>query len=641
MIKTILINNGNDFKKVNVSVSEGFNVVSGVSGAGKSVFFNLILSAFGLKDARAELVEINIEFADFDNIESNMALESKDGAEANVALESKGDIESIESNRKKDSKKITESRTIEPKNLVQIFENYGILLDENMANFSVLKKTSARYFINNQNISKKKLSELSSNFVKYISIKDGSELESGNILHILDSAIMLQNATFAKILSEYKSNFLEYKNVKSELDSIIEKQKNIENLKEFAEFEIKKIQNINPQIGEYDKLLQDKKNLSRKEKVMESCQSALAYLDNFDSVTKALELLNIDASAFSNVMLDVRGVLENSLSEFENLDIEPEALLDRIASIADIIRRYGSESEALNVLEKQKKFLNECGNIEFDKSELEKKCNKLKQNLNSLCEKITQNRLDSIPFLQKELSYFSHKLRLGDITLRLSSCEQNESGADSVEILLDSKTKNVLSAGEYNRVRLCVLCVMVSVENMALDSKITMDNKQDSKIIESKTKKTKSSKKNSSKDSKISNFNVDKITESNLVSKKNIESKIDSKKLTESKSQKAGIIILDEIDANLSGEESEGVAELLAFLSQKYQIFAISHQPFMPIFADNHFLITKDSKNNAQIKLLDNENKIKEIARMISGSHLDSNAINYVTKLLEKHRQRI
>lgn len=68
---------------------------------------------------------------------------------------------------------------------------------------------------------------------------------------------------------------------------------------------------------------------------------ALDFLDNFESVNKALELLNIDNSVFSSVMLDVRASLENALSEFENLDIEPEMLLDRISALADIIRRYG------------------------------------------------------------------------------------------------------------------------------------------------------------------------------------------------------------------------------------------------------------------------------------------------------------
>ncbi|MWV71538.1 hypothetical protein DCO59_04015 [Helicobacter saguini] len=667
MIRSILINNGNGFNRVNVRVSEGFNVVSGVSGAGKSVFFNLILSAFGLKDALAELVELNIELPlESNNIESNGKKDSKKVIESKTLKEksyseraessskntkdSKEKLGNIESNTthiersetsknkssiSKISKDSIESKNMDiwlnmgedSKNLANIFENYGILLDENIANFSVLKKNSTRYFINNQNISKKKLSELSSNFVKYISIKDASELESENILHILDSAIMLQNATFSVSLSEYKSNFLEYKAVKAELDSIIEKQKNLANLKEFAEFEIDKIKKINPQIGEYDKLLMDKKNLSKKEKVLQSCQKALDFLDNFESVNKALELLNIDNSVFSSVMLDVRASLENALSEFENLDIEPEMLLDRISALADIIRRYGSESEALETLKKQEKFLSECENIEFDMTNLEKKCNDLKYNLNKLCEKITQFRLDSIPFLAKELCYFSHKLRLGDITLNLTKAEMSESGGDKIEILLDSKSKNVLSAGEYNRVRLAVLCSMVSVENMEFSS---LGN--NNKIIESKTKKAKSSKNAKMKDSKV-------IESTNIK-----DSKADCHEFANANSRndkKIGILILDEIDANLSGEESEGVAELLAFLSQKYQIFAISHQPFMPIFADSHFLITKDSKNNAEIKLLDNENKIKEIARMISGSHLDSNAINYVTKLLEKHKQRI
>lgn len=523
MIHRILINNSPAFKRVEIEVYNGFNVISGVSGSGKSVFLNAILSAFGLKDALSELVEINL-----DSLTINL-------------------------------------------------EEYGILNEDELT-FCVLKKQNTRYFINAQSMSRKKLAQISTNFVKYISIRDGSELESDNILNILDTQICKKDSKYKTILNEFKSTFKEYMECKNELDSIQEKEKNIENLREFAKFEIEKIESINPQIGEYEKLLEDKKNLSKKEKVISSCSEAIKYLDSIDKVSKALELLNMDNAAFHSVMLDVRANLENALNEFENLEIEPEALLDRISALADIIRRYGSEKEALHHLKDSKEKLKEYDNIEFDKNILQKKYKELESKIHDISTQITKKRTNCKNILESRLNHFANKLRLNNISLNLSNGAIKENGSDIIEIMLDSKNKNVLSSGEYNRVRLSILCAMVEIES-----------------TESKTKKPKN---------------------------------------------QSQILILDEIDANLSGEESEGVAELLAFLSQKYQIFAISHQPFMPLLADNHYLVSKDSKGNASIKLLDNNGKIKEIARMISGSNLDSNAIEYATTLLNAKKAK-
>ena len=92
-------------------------------------------------------------------------------------------------------------------------------------------------------------------------------------------------------------------------------------------------------------------------------------------------------------------------------------------------------------------------------------------------------------------------------------------------------------------------------------------------------------------------------------------------------------LFLDEIDANLSGEESMSVANVLKYLSQKYQIFAISHQPQLASKADKHFLVTKD-KNKSFVKELSNKERIEEIARIIGGKEKSQKALEYAKELL-------
>jgi DNA repair protein RecN (Recombination protein N) len=94
-----------------------------------------------------------------------------------------------------------------------------------------------------------------------------------------------------------------------------------------------------------------------------------------------------------------------------------------------------------------------------------------------------------------------------------------------------------------------------------------------------------------------------------------------------------GILFLDEIDANLSGKESSAIAKVLTKLSKSYQIFAISHQPQLTASAAGHFLVDKHNGISA-VRKLNHEQRINEIARMISGENITQEAKDFATNLL-------
>lgn len=94
-----------------------------------------------------------------------------------------------------------------------------------------------------------------------------------------------------------------------------------------------------------------------------------------------------------------------------------------------------------------------------------------------------------------------------------------------------------------------------------------------------------------------------------------------------------GILFLDEIDANLSGKESESIAKVLEQLSKSYQIFAISHQPQLSATAHQHFMVKKVD-NRSTVKLLNKDQRVDEIARMISGENITKEALEFAKKLL-------
>lgn len=93
-----------------------------------------------------------------------------------------------------------------------------------------------------------------------------------------------------------------------------------------------------------------------------------------------------------------------------------------------------------------------------------------------------------------------------------------------------------------------------------------------------------------------------------------------------------GVLILDEIDANLSGKEAMSIANVLLKVSKHYQIFAISHLPQLSSRANSHFLVSKKD-NISEVKKLNEEEKIIELARMISGENISKEALEFAKKL--------
>ncbi len=91
-----------------------------------------------------------------------------------------------------------------------------------------------------------------------------------------------------------------------------------------------------------------------------------------------------------------------------------------------------------------------------------------------------------------------------------------------------------------------------------------------------------------------------------------------------SRSKNAGAIIFDEVDIGVSGMAADAIGYKMSELAQNKQIIAITHQPQVAVYANNHILVKKDhcdneAKDVSFAQKLDEREKIEEIARMISG----------------------
>jgi len=445
-------------------------------------------------------------------------------------------------------------------------DNCGIQ-NEEINVFKHIKKEKSRYFINNQTLSKKAMNGIASNYLRHLSLKDFSDFENENLLGILDARIGVKNRKFLQLKESYSSAFQEYMDVKRELNKIEEEEKKIVELKEFAAFEINKIAEINPSIGEDEELLKIKKELSKKEKVLEAIERGHEIFKYEHGVSSALDLLDVQTSFFDDAMNELRSVFDSAQERFDALEsVDVEEVLNRIEALSGLKRRYGGIEEALEYKRQKESELEKYENIEIQKGALQTHYKQLLETIQRQAEEIRGMRIKALPRFEKELNNYLKSLYLRDASLELSEIALNFIGMDKLDIKLNETPLAKISTGEFNRLRLAIL---------ALKSEFISSN--------------------------------------------------------------GGVLMLDEIDANLSGEESMSVAKVLKKLSKHFQIFVISHQPQLTSTADQHFLVYKEG-TISKTKELNFEEKVNEIARIISGENISQEAKKFAHELLEANR---
>ncbi len=104
------------------------------------------------------------------------------------------------------------------------------------------------------------------------------------------------------------------------------------------------------------------------------------------------------------------------------------------------------------------------------------------------------------------------------------------------------------------------------------------------------------------------------------------------------KTDKLPILIFDEIDTGISGRIAQKVGQVLYELAQNHQIIAITHLPQIAGFGDFHFSVEKTKINDrvvSSIKLLKENERVNEIAKLISGEDVTETSINNALELLK------
>jgi DNA repair protein RecN (Recombination protein N) len=98
-----------------------------------------------------------------------------------------------------------------------------------------------------------------------------------------------------------------------------------------------------------------------------------------------------------------------------------------------------------------------------------------------------------------------------------------------------------------------------------------------------------------------------------------------------------GTLIFDEIDTGVSGRAAGKIAEKLKEMANDRQVVAVTHLPQLAALAHNHFLIEKntdDEKTFTDVRLLDTEGRVDEVARIIGGENISQTVKDTARELL-------
>lgn len=411
---------------------------------------------------------------------------------------------------------------------------------------------------------------------------------------------LLSKGTHILYLDEYNSEnisplleqFEIVKNRHSQIEDKINELKgndDREKILDYIKFQIDDIEKAKLKPGEEEDLREQYNILANAEKISSSLINSYNYLNNNPQGNSVLELLSKVISEFSHSEMHLEKIkdkrvqveeayylLEESTRDIRDIaneiyydENELAAINERIYEISLYKKKYGdSIEEILKFLEKLKNQYDEFINSEEIILNLKKELSVIEKDMSEIGVKLHEFRCMSAKDLEvrikEELSYVGLEKAIIKIDVNLSEIANNR-GYDDVQFLISANPgeplkplEKVLSGGELSRIMLALKCVFVD---------------------------------------------KDKIP----------------------------TLIFDEIDTGISGAIGKRVGEKMYQVSVKHQVLCITHLPQIAALSDNHYFVSKKVENGktfTQIRMLNEQDKVCEIAKMIGGDNLSDVAID-------------
>ncbi len=452
MIKTLTIKDFIIIDELKLEFDKGFNVITGETGAGKSILINAIDLAFGAR-ASKELIKSGAQRAFIE-----LSIELSDSFP------------------------------------VSFFQDFGI---DNFGNEIILSReiteTGSRSRINGSLVTQDVIKSLREMVIDiHNQHMTYTYIQPKYHINLLDS---YGNEEHSKILNEYKVVYSKYTDILKRLDDAKNKSVLSEQQVDFLKFQISEIESAQIDDVEEDVQLQDELNvLVNFEKLKELTYSGYWALYGEDgciidtigkiksNLSKAVEMdqsLSEYEAEMINVQESLRELSSSLRNYAESLELD-EQRLDEIQSRIDVLdkikRKYGNTLES--VLDNYKKLSDEYNSIEFSQEEtekLEKEKADLEASLLEISDRLSSSRKTISKLLCESLTSELEKLDMPKVRFDVSilDCEYNSLGRDNVEFLISTNISEepkplakIASGGEISRVMLAIKTIFAKTDNI-------------------------------------------------------------------------------------------------------------------------------------------------------------------------------
>lgn len=554
MLRELIIKNYAIIDHIHLTWGKGLNIVTGETGAGKSI----IVGALGLAMGK--------------RADTNLLKKNKD----------KCIVEAV-------FKLITHNNIIK-----DYFQANDLDLDEDaiILRREISVSGKSRSFVNDTPVMLNDLKRIASLLIDQHQQFDNFQIGNKSFqAEIIDTL-----ATTGDLLEKYKQEFKILSEKKHSLQKLEQDKRDYNREIDYIEFQYKELDEANLTENELE-------NIERDLKVMENAgdiKSALLniYAGIYEDENSIINLLKKIASPLANyrnlntlnsifdrlqsveielkdIALETDGL--NSDFSFDNERLE--YLNERMSIGYKLLKKHNvnTTQELLTIQDGLRQKLEVGFNIDLELEALQTDVHKYEEQCGLLAKEISIKRKQQAPIIERNINDLLHKIGMPNASTKIlvNNAEKlTQQGIDEIEILFDAnKTgiydsiEKVASGGELSRLMLCIKSLIA-------------------KFISLPT------------------------------------------------------LIFDEIDTGISGEAARQVGIIMKELSDYIQVISITHQPQIASMATAHYFVFK-SENSAgeittRIKKLSKEERISQIAEMLSGSNPSMSSIKAAKEMIQE-----
>jgi DNA repair protein RecN (Recombination protein N) len=549
MITSLSIKNYALIEKLAIDFSKGFSIITGETGAGKSI----ILGAMGLVlGKRADLTSLK-------------------NKEEKCVIEAYFDISKY--------------------NLKPFFEANDLdYEDETIIRREILPTGKSRAFINDSPVNLQELQELSLFLIDIHSQQQTQELSDETVqFAIIDAIANNQNE-----IGNYQSLLKSFKEDKARLSSLLLKQAESIKEQEYNTFLLNELVSAQLKSGEQEQLEADFEKLNNVETIKESVDKSLALaneeqigaLSTLKEIKLSLQKIAPFAPEYSSLLEriaslaieldDISDELTNCSEKLIHDPIRLDLISEKLQLIFNLQKKHQvtTVDELLSIQTTLENNLFELGNLESDIASLSLTIQDKTNELDVLAQIIHQKRTLAVPVLSDKLIAILATLGMPNVRFNIeikSTDNYYQNGKDDIQFLFSANKgtdfgllKKVASGGEMSRIMLAVKAILAQYSKLPT-------------------------------------------------------------------------LIFDEIDTGVSGEIAIRMGEIMKEMSQTMQIFAITHLPQIAAKGNAHFKVFKSTvgeDTQSELQLLNEEERVIEIAQMLSGAVVSDSALNHAKSLL-------